>query len=76
MGKTVKSFEEFINEKYSVPAPKEGSIISVYHPKRGAVDMLVVDVNKNIVTCEFEGEEFTVRLGKIGNDYRWEAEEL
>lgn len=76
MKQIIPKLETFLTETYKVPAPKEGSIISVYHPRRGAVEMKVIDVNKNIVTCEFEGEEFTVRLGKIGNEYRWEAEEL
>lgn len=67
--------------KESVPAPRIGSMISVYHPDRGAVEMKVIDRHKNIITCEYENIEYTVRLGKIHTgtgkiEYRWEAEKL
>lgn len=68
------------NDTYSVIAPEISSIIDVYHPKFGSVKMVVVDICKNVVSCEFQNEEYSVRIRKITNfnnvEYRWEAEEL
>lgn len=62
---------------YTRIAPEIGSIITVYHPHRGSVEMIVSgEPFANTIPCEYDGEEYTVRLGKIDDDYRWEAESI
>jgi hypothetical protein len=74
--KHLQTYNLFENEKNSVPRPKIGSMINVYHPHRGGVQMEVIDIHGNTISCEYDGIEYTVRLNKIDNGLRWEAQEL
>lgn len=58
-------------EKISVPRPKIGEIIRVNYENYGSVDMEVVDINGNLLECDFGGIEVCVRLGKIFNGESW-----
>ena len=60
--------------------PEIGSIISVYHPREGSVNMTVVDgLRINRIYCEYEGIEYTIKVGSVtmGDNLvlRWEAED-
>ena len=59
-------------ENISVPRPKVGSLISVNHENLGSVTMKVVEVNGNLLECDFEGIEVCVRLGKIFDGKSWQ----
>jgi hypothetical protein len=52
---------------------KIGEFIEAYHPNRGAVKMRVHDVIGNIVCCELDGVEESVRIALFNGSWRWEV---
>lgn len=63
-------------------SPKVGSIVNAYHPYYGKVEVKVVDKpTGNIIPVEFEGEEYSMRVGTTTLDgnktiYHWTLESL
>lgn len=63
---------DLVDPTLSLPAPKEGDIIQVYHPNYGLVYVEYISRNdKYYLDCEFGEKEVSVRVGKQFIDGKW-----
>lgn len=63
---------DLVDPSLSLPAPKEGDIIQVYHPDYGLVYVEYISrKDKYYLECEFQEKEVSVRVGKQFINEKW-----